>query len=332
MSANWRNDVTALCVLYLMLERGRVFEIKDEYANPIFRSMEKAGLIDDMGLEWAVSDVGKEALKRAVAAQDVLRQMEIFAHVDVTRQLTENEASPFANEKGQVRPEVWDPRFASENEGAFDMRLAVITWLGETVTTKPVSPHTIVFLQELGTGRFPMDTFWGSVRAYFEQAEAIVASAYKWQDAAPGDEPLAKARMADIYAAGQLEQRKRDGANCGGCGIPLVLFEQAAAERKELLTECPECARQFNAPEAGSLECPKCHSAIYEEEQRCGGCGATIDFSMPSGSVQTDVQEETVTTVWSSGYGYKSYGWLDPWDPFVDAMALSYLYEPMWVW
>jgi len=67
----------------------------------------------------------------------------------------------------------------------------------------------------------------------------------------------------------------------------------------------------------------------YEGDARCGGCGATIDFSLPSGTVATDT--ETVTqTVWSSDYGYVSYGWLDPWDPFRDVIVLGYLYDPFW--
>lgn len=335
MSSNWRSDVTALCALYLMLERGKVFAVKDERENPIFRTMATAGLIEDMGIEWAVTDVGRGAMKRAVAAQDVLRQMEIFASVDVTRALTENEASPFANEAGQVRPEVWDPRFAAGNPNAFDMRLAVITWLADGSKQQP-NAERIVFLQKLGSGQFSAESFWSGVRAGLDEVEAIVASAYKWQDACDGDQSLADERMKAIYAAGQLEQRKRDGSNCGGCGIPLVIFEQAAAENEEVLASCPECGRHFPPPEhaaPGSISCPKCHSEIYDGDARCGGCGATIDFSLPAGTVQTDVEETTTTeTVWSHNYGYVSYGWLDPWDPFVDTVAFMYLFEPMWGW
>jgi hypothetical protein len=333
VSANWRNDVVALSALYLMLERGQTLKSEGKLSNPIFVQMEKAGLITDMGLEYEVTDVGREAVKRAVAAQDVLRQMEIFACVDVTRALTQNEASPFADEAGQVRAEVWDPRFAADNPNAFDMRLAVITWLGETVTKKPVVPETIVFLQKLGSGQLSIELFWSDVRKTLDEVEAVVASAYKWQDAAPGDVQAADKAMRAIYAAGQLEQRKREGTTCGGCGIPLVVFEQQAAARGEDLGGCPECLRIFPPAEATGLSCPKCKSVIYEDDAHCGGCGATIDFSLPTGTVQTDTTE-TITTepVWSSSYGYVSYGWLDPWNPIADAVALSYLcYDPFWI-
>jgi hypothetical protein len=81
------------------------------------------------------------------------------------------------------------------------------------------------------------------------------------------------------------------------------------------------------------MSCPKCHLELYDGDARCGGCGATLDFSPPAGTVQTDVEEITTTeTVWSNNYGYVSYGWLDPWDPFVDAMAFAYLFQPMWGW
>jgi len=35
--------------------------------------------------------------------------------------------------------------------------------------------------------------------------------------------------------------------------------------------------------------------------------------------------------VWSSSYGYVSYGWLDPWDPYLDAMAFgAFYYDPFY--
>lgn len=90
--------------------------------------------------------------------------------------------------------------------------------------------------------------------------------------------------------------------------------------------------REFLAIEPGTMSCPKCKAPIYEGEARCSGCGATIDFSLPAGTVQTETQETVMTEpVWSSSYGYVSYGWLDPWDPYLDAMAFgAFYYDPFY--
>ena len=78
------------------------------------------------------------------------------------------------------------------------------------------------------------------------------------------------------------------------------------------------------------MSCPKCKSVILEGDPRCGGCGATIDFSLPSGTIATDtVETVTYEPVWGSSYGYVSYGWFDPYDPFLDVVAFDYLfYDP----
>jgi hypothetical protein len=78
------------------------------------------------------------------------------------------------------------------------------------------------------------------------------------------------------------------------------------------------------------MSCPKCSSAIAPGDPYCGGCGATIDFSLPTGSVQTETQETTSEVVWSQNYGYVSYGWMDPWDPYRDVLAFDYLYYDPW--
>src|ERR1700743_165117 len=149
--ASWQDEVLGLSALYLMTERGREFSLspsteEDRRAADVFQALDKAGSVKPVGNEWVVTPQGHESLKRAVAAQDVLRQMEIFSSVDVTRNLTPEEASP--TDPNQVRPEVWDPRFAAGNPNAYDMRLAVITWLAEVVSKKTVVPQMIVFLQK----------------------------------------------------------------------------------------------------------------------------------------------------------------------------------------
>lgn len=315
-----------MSVLYLMLERNAEIpvhpRVQDALQKTTLYEMAKADLIRDHGPNWAVTEAGRASMKGAVAAQDVLRQFEIFAHVDLSASLAEEDKLP----DGSLRPEAWDPRFA-EGEGSFDMRLAVLSWLSANITKKPFSPHMMVFLQKLGSGAMSVDGFWADVDPLMSEVDSVVDTAYKWADVDASHDPAAcDGVMKAVYAAGQTEQRKRDGSTCGGCGIPLALFEQEAASRNELLAKCPRCPHVFDPiPLAASMSCPKCRSAIAPGDPYCGGCGATVDFSLPAGSVSTETTAVT-ETVWAQSYGYVSYGWLDPWDPMLDIVALECLY------
>jgi len=334
----WQDDVLTLSAIYLMVERGRKFPLyptteDDRNAAYVFKLMDQKGMVRPVGTEWQVTELGREALVRAIKAQDILRQLEIFSAVDVTRNLTADEARP--EDSTQVLEYVWDPRFSDALPEAHDMRLAVITWLGQVINKKEVSPHTIIFLQKLGSGQFSVADFWSNIYGGFAEVEAIVISNYRWTDMAPEDLELAKQRMQALYTAGTIEQQKREGSSCIGCLIPLVLYEQAAAREGQQLTNCPSCQRQLSAPASigtpGTATCPKCSSVIYDGETTCGGCGALIDFSLPAGSIQTDtIETTTYETVWSSSYGYTSYGWLNPWDPYADALAFGFLFYDPW--
>jgi len=333
----WQDDVLALSALYLMVERDRKFPLypiseDDRNAAYVFKLMDQKGMVQPVGTFWQVTEQGRESLKRAIAAQDVLRQMEIFSSVNVTRNLLAEEISP--TDPNQVRPGIFDPRFTPGQPAAYDMRLAVISWLAEVVTKKPASIHTIVFLQKLASGQFSMTEFWSDIYRVFSEVDNIVATAYKWTDMAPEDLELASSRMQALYTAGQLEIQKREGGTCGKCGTPLVMFDKEAAANGTRLSQCPNCQHHLAEPDApgspGTMSCPKCSSVIYEGERTCCGCGALIDFSMPAGSVQTDTVVTTTTeTVWSNNYGYVSYGWFDPWDPLLNVIAFECLcYDP----
>lgn len=333
--SSWRDDVLALSALYLTEERKIHHPIlsDDTPVTNLLHGMAAAGLLS-AGKEmdfWYVTDKGRETLKMAIAAQDVLRQVEIFARVDVARSLGSAEVS--RSDPNQVGPQAWDPRFADGNPG-FDMRLAVLTWLSETAGTgKAFSPEKVVFLQRLGAGQLSVEGFWADAPSVFADIESVASSAYSIDDLQPGDPATSREVMKAVYAAGQIEQQKRDGASCGGCGVPLLMFEREASLAGRALSSCPCCSRVFPPPPAadGGLACPKCSAVIYDGDARCGGCGALLDFSLPAGTVATDTEVVT-ETVWSSGYGYVSYGWLDPWDPYVDAVFIGggLYYDPWW--
>ncbi len=337
---DWKKQVVALATLYLMLERNAEISVhprtQGELQKTTLFAMAKSGLIrdhDGLGLAsgpiWAVTENGRAAMKGAVAAQDVLRQFEIFAHVDLSVSLDDADKLP----DGSLRPEAWDPRFA-EGEGSFDMRLAVLSWLSYSVTKKPFSPHTTVFLQKLGSGALSVESFWADLGTALAEVDEIVKTAYSWTDVSATRSLEESDRiMKAVYSAGQAEQRKRDGSACSECGVPLHVFETEAEKRNEFLAKCPCCPHVFE-PAAGTpgaaMSCPKCSSPIAPGDPYCGGCGATVDFSLPTGSVQTETHETTSEVVWSKSYGYVSYGWLDPWDPYVDLVALDCLYYDPW--
>ncbi len=328
MSADWRRDVLALSALYLMLER--CVDIPVRHGNAlqvsVLSDMAKAGLIRERGPVWAVTEAGRASLARAVAAQDVLRQVEVFSSVAPGQVLQPS----VLDDGGGLRADAWDPRF-TDGPDAFDMRLAVISWIAETV-----SLHTLVFLQKLGGGTFSVERFWQDVEATLSEVDRVVDTAYRIEDACPFDRAEALARMAAIYSAGLVENQKRDGNQCSSCGIPLALFDKDATARGTSLQKCPCCPHIF-APltleEPGSYSCPKCSTVVTEFDARCSGCGATIDFSLPAGTVEETEEAVTTTeTVWSSSYGYSSYGWLDPWDPFVDLAVFGYMYYDPWLY
>lgn len=322
--SSWRDDVTALSALYLLIEKRMAAKAKDDGTPQalLLRRMGQSGLVADVDGRWESTNKGEESMRRAIAAQDVLRQAEIFARVDVTRVIGPDETDP--KDSRQVRPEIWDPRFAEGNQG-FDLRLAVLEWLSDSVGQgKEFSPQKTVFLQRLGAGLVDVHKFWDDQASTFREIEAVTSSAYEIDDLQPGDPAVSRGIMAAVYAAGQLEQQKRDGSCCGGCQVPLLMFEREAEKAGQELSSCPCCARVFPPADgsSGDMACPNCSERVYDGDRQCGGCCALLDFSLPAGTVVTETEAVT-ETVWSSGYGYVSYGWLDPWDPYADAVFIG---------
>ena len=159
---------------------------------------------------------------------DQVFKFEIFSQVNITMALSENEI----DDEGFLLDQFYDPRFkhlssADEMEeyGTEDMRLAMINFLCEEMATEEepldLDPHRVVFIQMLSTGRFKNKDIWFSLKLedIFDEVNDIVVSAYQWRDTAE-TENEAREIMKALYTAGMLEQRKRDGFECSGCGIP----------------------------------------------------------------------------------------------------------------
>lgn len=349
--ADWEEELIQISVLYLALECGQKLPLTGEGAADLQLIEGALALMHDKGLiridknAWVVTDDGRKKFGGVVKMCDNLMKFEIFGGVRLTRGLTAEECQD--DDPLQCRDHVYDPRFlppGEEDPEAKDLRLAMITFLNEQMSEalggQRIDPHRVVFLQKLASGRFPRKDFFFQLRlgTIFREVEQIVASAYQWRQIDPTSEENAIGVMRVLYTAGLLEQRKRDGNECGGCGIPLAVFELGAEQNGQKITRCPNpnCGADYNPPQAlAGFMCPACNRDIVTGQSRCA-CGAIIDHSLAPGTVATETVAHTETvyeTVWGHGYGYYGYtpyGYYSPWDPFVDVLAFGCLCAVLW--
>jgi hypothetical protein len=294
--------------------------------------------IDTINATYFITEKGQEVCKQLLGMYDQVLKFEVFGSVNVAQTLNEEDL----DEENNIHPELYDPRFQKpgsiveqEELGTEDIRIAMMDFLAtEMDTENPLDPHRIVFLQMLSTGKFKSENIWFdlSLGEMFGEIEEIVSSAYQWRDCAD-DEENARQAMIAIYTAGMLEQRKRDGQECSDCGSPLAMFEMWAKEDGKTLDDCPnpECDCTFKPPPP-DWECPACHAGVVNGQSVCS-CGAVLDFSLPPGTIQTEVTEEEIVEdepIWSCDYGYVPYGYYDPYDPFVDAVAFGTMCAILW--
>lgn len=347
----WQLTMLQLTIIYRVLECGEKIPLLTEttsyeFVNKLLDGMHNQGLLEisDDNQYWVAGKKGEELRNRMVEIFDHTIKFEIFASVAVA--LTPDDS--ITDEDGNVMDHCYDPRFGpfdkasqawKDENGVEDMRIAMIRYLSEYTSenddngqAQPIDPHQIVFMQMLAEGKLKGD-IWFDLRmgTFFEEVSKIVESAYQWTDCGDDEEDSAAA-MQQIYTAGMLEQRKRDGYECSACHIPLAIFEFNAHENNETLEQCPnpECGASYNPPEpeGGGYECPKCGSTVGTTQRACGGCGALLDFSLPEGTVVTETVTEEVTEYedetydcWGGYYGYEPYGWYDPYDPYLDTLV-----------
>jgi uncharacterized Zn finger protein (UPF0148 family) len=295
---------------------------------------------------WVLDKKGREMLTRLVGMFDQFLRFEIFSDVIIDQELPDD----ITDEEGGVLDHCFDPRFSQEGckftsllGKAEDMRIAMMEYFVESCKRegKPLEldPHRIIFLQMLADGKFAESAadFWFNLRLgeIFKTIEEVVKTNYHWRDLGNDDEESWEVAK-NVYAAGMLEQRKREGETCSACGIPLAIFEADAQANNEELLDCPDpdCAADFR-PEAGApdaeYECPQCKADVHSGQTVCTKCGAHIDFSLPEGAVVEETVEETTTETvddyYDDGfgcyYGYTPCGWYDPWYPCANAMAFG---------
>jgi hypothetical protein len=358
--ARWQNDsalakrrreeLMELTIIYRMLECGDQIPINTDgtdykFIEPSLQSLYNVDMIQVAAdqLHWEPTQKAVEVRNKMVGIYDQLQKFEIFGAVNLCLDLPED-----VSEDGiHVFDHCYDPRFQEpssslerENLNTQDLRLTMIGFLHGAMSNEPdwpgepeVNQHRVVFFQKLADGDFNKDV-WFDLRLGkpFDEIEEIAKTAYPWQELCD-DLAESETLMQDIYTAGMLEQRKRDGCECSGCGIPLAVFEMNTKEDGEELTTCPnpDCGASFNPPEPeGDLyECPNCQTGVGTGDHQCRGCGAVLDFSHPPGTViQETVEEESV---WHDPYyDYVPYGYYSPYDPFYDMMAFGLVCAVLW--
>lgn len=349
----WQREMIWLAVVYRLAECNEIIPMDTEKTrfefidNELTAMYSKAGLLEisDDSKSWKLAEKGREMLTRLVGMFDQFLRFEIFSDVIIDQPLPDD----ITDDEGEVLDHCFDPRFPQERSNkAEDLRIAMMEYFVESCKKQgkelELDPHRIIFLQMLADEKLSAgaEDFWFNLRQgqIFKEIDDIVDSNYHWQDLGDDDEQSWEIAAA-IYASGMLEQRKRDGDTCSGCGIPLAIFEANAQADGETLTECPnpDCGAVFGPVEGqAAYECPSCHADVYEGQSICTKCGAHIDFSLPEGSVVEETIEETVEDIsydsyyddtWGCYYGYTPYGWYDPWDPVVDAVAFGLVCGPI---
>jgi hypothetical protein len=348
-SEDWKEEL-GLIILYRMLECGDRIPVNTDgtdysFVETMLQELFNKDLIcvSNDNLFWEPTQKGVELRNKMVGIFDQLRQFEIFAHVSLDMELDED----ISDDGISVSDHLYNPLFplfsgenACEELNTQDLRLTMIDFLHTNMKDEPefkgeskFNKRRLVFFQMLADGGFDGSDVWFNLRlgTEFQAIDSIVATAYPWTALADTKEE-SDALMRSIYTAGRLEERKRDGYECNKCGIPLAVFELNEKETGRVLTKCPnpECNEPFIPPEPeGELfECPNCNSEVSLDDSRCLNCGAIMDLSMPSGSVDTEdiIERETVY----ESYDYTPYGWYDPYDPFYDVAAFSLLCVALW--
>lgn len=359
---SWKQEMLWLTIAYRMLECGDSIPLDTTDTPYAFIEEDLAELhrrefieIHDDQSSWRPTQKAETLRDRMVAMYDQVLKFEIFGDVNLAYELSSEQSEDGMH----VFDHLYDPRFqAPDNDadaerlGTEDMRLAMITYLGQCFSGSEaavealgaqradinIDPHRVVFIQRLADGRLRDENIWFDLKlgTPFQEIEEIVESAYRFTDVSDDPDEISHV-MQNIYTAGMLEGRKREGYECTACSIPLAVFEMNAKEEGGELSECPnpDCKAPFTPPEApeGTAEygCPNCDSTVYASESYCRGCGARLDFSRPPGTIVEETHEEVYETeVWDGYYGYSPYGYYDPYDPYYDIAAFAVVAAVLW--
>lgn len=287
---------------------------------------------------YCIDKKGQEAMAKLVGMYDQFLKFEVFSAVSIDKELGDD----ITDDDGDVMDHCFDPRF---EKGEYDLRTAMMAFAVESVKREggdieEMDPKRIIFLTKLANEELACtdSKFWENLKAgiIFNEIDDVFNSLRTWQSLGEDEEESFNVSQA-IYTAGMIEARKREGEVCSGCGIPLAVFEANAGADGCTLDECPnpDCEASFvhHEPEGeDEYECPNCGKTIAKGQAKCYGCGATVDLSLPTGSMVSETVGETVTeTIYEDyydpywGYDPYDYGWYDPWYPASNALALGFV-------
>lgn len=358
-----RDQMTMTAILYRMAVVGEaipvVIELRDDrkFVEKFLETMARKELveIDAKNNRYSVTAKGREALTRIQKMTEVMRNLEVFAYVDITRRLQPNEWLPAEGENpedtNQVLDRIYDPRFPTVGEPGFesievlrtkteDLRLAMLSFLAyknPNGQETDCDPLMIIFLQKLIDGYFSGKDFWFKLQTaqYYREIEEIVESLYKWREilGPGGSEDGAIDMMTIYYQAGMAESIKRAGHECSKCKTPLGMYEQLARDHKESFDACPICKVSYLPPPPppapkSEYSCDNCGSGVSPKQFQCGHCGADLDFGLEPGQVFQETTTTTTTeydTVWGPGYYYTPY-YYDPFDPYLDGFTIGLVF------
>lgn len=289
-------------------------------------------------LHWKLTQKGMDFLKSMAGVIDHCIKYEVFASVSLNEDISEIEDG-----EGGVHASAYDPRFADveedserEEKGTVDLRLAILRFKTEEAPdTAAADPFMVVFLFNwVKEGELQGENIWFDLRegTIFREVEEMVESAYKWRDYNE-DIELAKEAMRNIFTAGMVEEQKRCGTECSACETPLAMYDRTDDGRHKKISHCPmdDCKAELDPPppEAQEFECPSCQSTVHSHQEKCPGCFANLNFSLPPGTIQNNVTtveevvEECYDPLWGS-YGAYGYAPIPLYDPY-DCMASSLL-------
>lgn len=332
----WRDEATYAAVIYQIKKRDGIPAFADDdwssgLVTDLFVKMSGDGLVALEDNKWQLTNQGRTFYRNLLASLDQAKKFEIFHKVWITRSLDEKESEDGA----QCFSGVYDPRFLEDKNPDTepeDLRIAMMTYVADTVADKTETEgfrtERVVFLQRLLDVLDTGDTadFWIGVKSgeFFQEVEEIANSAYQWRDLVKEDEDEAWELAAAVYTAGMLQQQKIRGEECSKCEAPLAL--------QEAENQCEECEASFDPPPPppAEFECPACQNDIYQGETCCRGCGADINFSLPAGTIHETEEvitesNEYVDSYYDDPYTYVPYGYYDPFNPIVDALAFGIL-------
>lgn len=347
---DWKKEMAYFTIMYRMLECKEEIPVITEGTDYDFIAQELEDLnvreminINPDTGNYTLTQKGRDTATKLICMYDQVAKFEVFSSVNVAMPLSEDEV----DDTGLLMDQFYDPRFQCpktdeemDEYGTEDMRMAMINFLCEEMATDleplDLDPHRVVFIQLLATGKLKSKDVWFNLKleTFFKHVQEIVDSAYQWRDTDPDSEESSVDIMRDLYTAGMLEQRKRDGFECSGCSTPLAVFEMNEKADGGVLTNCPnpECGASFEPPPP-DYNCPSCQGGVTKTQTTCTGCGALLDWAMPPGTIQEETIEETVEEpepVWSGTYDYTPYGYYDPYDPYMDIVTFGVVCAVLW--